>query len=100
MVSGEYRIGDIASFICEADRYLLANYNQEGLKFVPTGNPWKSRSTCFPVRSSQRGLRPSRVRVANRIHGFLLALSTEVRPGDDRATSMSAAAFSMKRSRS
>ena len=25
MVSGEYRIGAIASFICEADRYLLAN---------------------------------------------------------------------------
>jgi multidrug resistance efflux pump len=34
MVSGEYRIGAIASFICEADRFLLANFNQESLKFV------------------------------------------------------------------
>src|SRR5271166_181371 len=39
MVSGDWRIGAIASFICEADRYLLASYNAESLKFVNMGQP-------------------------------------------------------------
>src|SRR5271169_6820581 len=34
MVAGDLRVGAIASFICEADRYLLASYNAESLKFV------------------------------------------------------------------
>ena len=48
MVSGEYRIGDIASFICEADRYLLANYNEESLKFVADGQPVEVALNLFP----------------------------------------------------
>src|SRR5271166_1412232 len=39
MVAGDLRVGAIASFICEADRYLLANYNAETLKFVNIGQP-------------------------------------------------------------
>jgi multidrug resistance efflux pump len=37
MVAGEVRFGAIASFIADADRYLLANYFQENLKFVKPG---------------------------------------------------------------
>ncbi len=37
MVAGEIRFGAIASFICDADRYLLANYFQENLKYVKPG---------------------------------------------------------------
>ena len=48
MVSGEYRIGAIASFICEADRYLLANYNQESLKFVANGQPVEVALNLYP----------------------------------------------------
>ncbi len=39
MVSGDWRIGAIASFICDADRYLLATYSQESLKYVKAGQP-------------------------------------------------------------
>jgi hypothetical protein len=39
MVSGTCRIGAIASFICAADRYFLATYNQESLKYVATDQP-------------------------------------------------------------
>ena len=39
MVAGDYRVGAIASLICDADRYVLANYNQEVLKFVEPGQP-------------------------------------------------------------
>ena len=34
MVSGIYRIGGIAALIVEADRYVLATYYQENLKYV------------------------------------------------------------------
>ena len=34
MVAGIVRFGAIATFICDADRYLLANYFQENLKYV------------------------------------------------------------------
>jgi len=37
MVAGDFRAGAIASFICDADRYLLANYFQENLKYVKPG---------------------------------------------------------------
>src|SRR6478672_6888650 len=37
MVAGDVRFGAIASFICDADRYLLANFYQENLKFVKPG---------------------------------------------------------------
>jgi multidrug resistance efflux pump len=39
MVSGIFRIGGIASFIVDADRYVLATYNQEVLKYVKDGQP-------------------------------------------------------------
>ncbi len=48
IVSGEYRIGAIASFICEADRYLLANDNQESLKFVASGQPVEVALNLYP----------------------------------------------------
>jgi multidrug resistance efflux pump len=37
MVAGEIRFGAIASFVVDADRYLLATYNQENLKYVKSG---------------------------------------------------------------
>ncbi len=37
MVAGIVRVGGIASFIVDADRYLLANFFQENLKFVKPG---------------------------------------------------------------
>ncbi len=37
MVAGDVRIGAIASFICDADRYLLASFFQENLKYVKAG---------------------------------------------------------------
>jgi multidrug resistance efflux pump len=37
MVSGILRIGGIAALICDADRYVLATYFQENLKYVRPG---------------------------------------------------------------
>jgi multidrug resistance efflux pump len=34
MIAGEVRFGAIASFVCDNDRYLLASYFQENLKYV------------------------------------------------------------------
>ena len=48
MVAGEYRIGAIASFICDDDRYLLANYNQMSLKFVTNGQPVEVALNLYP----------------------------------------------------
>ena len=48
MVSGDYRIGAIASLICDADRYLLATYNQETLKYVKTGQPVEVALDLYP----------------------------------------------------
>ena len=48
MVAGDYRAGAIASFICDADRYLLANYNQESLKYVTTGQPVEVALDLYP----------------------------------------------------
>jgi multidrug resistance efflux pump len=39
MVAGDYRIGAIASFICDDGRYLLAAYFQEILKYMTNGQP-------------------------------------------------------------
>ncbi|HXJ36770.1 MAG TPA: efflux RND transporter periplasmic adaptor subunit [Candidatus Eisenbacteria bacterium] len=39
MVAGDVRFGAIASFICDADRYVLASYDQEVLKYVGPGQP-------------------------------------------------------------
>jgi multidrug resistance efflux pump len=48
MVSGIFRIGGIASFICDEDRYLLATYFQEHLKYVQTGQPVEVELDLYP----------------------------------------------------
>jgi len=48
MVSGDIRYGAIASFITDADRYLLANYFQENLKFVKPGQPVEVALDLYP----------------------------------------------------
>src|SRR5271169_839063 len=41
MVSGIYRVGGIAALIADADRYVLATYFQENLKYVKPGQPFE-----------------------------------------------------------
>jgi multidrug resistance efflux pump len=48
MVSGDIRFGAIASFVVDADRYLLANYFQENLKFVKPGQPVEVALDLYP----------------------------------------------------
>jgi multidrug resistance efflux pump len=48
MVAGDYRIGAIASFICDEGRYLLANFNQESLKYVTNGQPVEVALNMYP----------------------------------------------------
>jgi multidrug resistance efflux pump len=48
MVAGDYRMGAIASFICDADRFLLANFNQEALKYVKIGQPAEVALNLYP----------------------------------------------------
>lgn len=48
MVAGEVRIGAIASFIVDADRYLLANYFQENLKYVKPGQEAEIALDLYP----------------------------------------------------
>ena len=48
MVAGELRIGAIASFIVDADRYLLANYFQENLKYVKPGQEAEIALDLYP----------------------------------------------------
>jgi len=48
MVSGDWRIGAIASLICDADRYLLATYSQESLKYVKAGQPVEVALGLYP----------------------------------------------------
>ncbi len=48
MVAGELRAGAIASFILDADRYLLANYFQENLKYVKPGQPVEVALDLYP----------------------------------------------------
>jgi multidrug resistance efflux pump len=48
MVAGDVRVGAIASFICDADRYLLANYFQENLKYVKPGQPVEAALDLYP----------------------------------------------------
>jgi multidrug resistance efflux pump len=55
MVSGILRVGGIAALIADADRYLLATFYQENLKYVRRVSPSKSRSTSIPARSSPVG---------------------------------------------
>jgi multidrug resistance efflux pump len=48
MVSGIYRIGGIAALIADADRYVLATYFQENLKYVRTGQPVEVSLDLYP----------------------------------------------------
>jgi multidrug resistance efflux pump len=48
MVSGDVRVGAIASFVCAADRYLLATYYQENLKYVQRGQPVEAALDLYP----------------------------------------------------
>jgi multidrug resistance efflux pump len=48
MVSGIFRIGGIAAFLVEADRYLLAPFYQENLKYVRPGLPVEVALDLYP----------------------------------------------------
>ena len=48
MVAGDVRFGAIASFICDADRYLLANFFQENLKYVKPGQTVEVALDLYP----------------------------------------------------
>lgn len=48
MVAGPIRFGAIASFIVDSDRYLLANFFQESLKFVKPGQPVEAALDLYP----------------------------------------------------
>ena len=48
MVAGDIRFGAIASFVADADRYLLANFFQENLKYVKPGQPVEAALDLYP----------------------------------------------------
>jgi len=48
MVAGDIRFGAIASFICDADRFVLANFFQENLKYVKPGQPVELALDLYP----------------------------------------------------
>lgn len=48
MVAGEVRFGAIASFICTNERYLLASYTQENLKYVKIGQAVEVALNLYP----------------------------------------------------
>ncbi|MGB5569643.1 MAG: efflux RND transporter periplasmic adaptor subunit, partial [Sedimenticolaceae bacterium] len=48
MVAGEVRFGAIASFIVDADRYLLAHFFQENLKYVNPGQMVEAALDLYP----------------------------------------------------
>jgi multidrug resistance efflux pump len=48
MVSGTRRVGGIAALIAEADRYLLATFYQENLKYVLPGQPVEVALDLYP----------------------------------------------------
>ena len=48
VVAGDYRLGAIASLICDDGRYLLAAYYQEILKYVAIGQPVEVALDLYP----------------------------------------------------
>jgi multidrug resistance efflux pump len=48
MVSGDLRFGAIAAFIVDTDRYVLANFTQETLKYVKPGQPVEVALDLYP----------------------------------------------------
>ena len=48
MVAGDVRFGAIGSFICDADRYVLAKFFQENLKYVKPGQEVELALDLYP----------------------------------------------------
>jgi multidrug resistance efflux pump len=48
MVAGDVRFGAIASFICDENRYMLANFFQENLKYMKEGQPAEIALDLYP----------------------------------------------------
>ncbi len=48
MVAGILRIGGIASFIVDSDRYMLAGFSQQTLKYVKVGQPVEVAMDLYP----------------------------------------------------
>ena len=48
MVAGIFRIGGIASFIVDSNRYLLATYDQQELKYIKLGQPVEIALNLYP----------------------------------------------------
>jgi multidrug resistance efflux pump len=48
MVAGILRVGGIASFIVDSDRYLLASFTQQTLKYVKVGQPVEVALDLYP----------------------------------------------------
>jgi multidrug resistance efflux pump len=48
MVAGILRVGGIASFIVDSDRYILASFTQETLKYVKVGQPAEVAMDLYP----------------------------------------------------
>ncbi|MBN9690211.1 MAG: HlyD family secretion protein [Verrucomicrobia bacterium] len=48
MVAGDFRVGAIASFICDDGRYLLAAYTQEILKYMSNGQSVEVALDLYP----------------------------------------------------
>jgi multidrug resistance efflux pump len=48
MVAGDVRLGAIASFVVDADRYLLADFFQENLKYVKPGQSGEIALDLYP----------------------------------------------------
>jgi hypothetical protein len=59
MVAGDIRFGAIASFICDENRYLLANFFQENLKFMKPGQPVEIALDLYPGQIWPARSRPS-----------------------------------------
>jgi multidrug resistance efflux pump len=48
MVAGTFRVGGIASFIVDSDRYVLASFSQQTLKYVKVGQPVEVALDLYP----------------------------------------------------
>ena len=48
MVAGILRVGGIASFIVDSDRYMLAGFSQQTLKYVKVGQPVEVAMDLYP----------------------------------------------------
>jgi multidrug resistance efflux pump len=48
MVAGILRVGGIASFIVDSDRYMLASFSQQTLKYVKVGQPVEVALDLYP----------------------------------------------------